>query len=460
MTKGVASYDLERLIALGASVVERARSSGADVAEVSVGEGRHLSAKVRLGEPELVEEAGSKSIGLRVMRGQQVAVTFTSDLSESGLQRFVQDALELASLAQTDPFAGPPDPSLLSKRSEHRDLDLFDESVDSIDAKRALEMALRAERAALGSDPRLNNSEGATVSRQSSASALVTSGGFAAAHRDTYVSIIVNPVADDQGGKKRSGHYWSARRHLSELESPEAVGQEAARRTLAKLGSRKLDTQEVAVVFDPDSARSMLGLLAGCITGGAVWRKSSYLAEREGQRIASDLVTVIDDPLLPRAPGSRAFDGEGLICRRNVVVDQGVLRTFLLDTYSARKLAKASTASASRGGSGGVGASTSNFFLQPGALQPKQLLAATERALYVTDMMGFGFNAVTGDFSRGAAGFWIEKGERIFPVSEVTISLNLDELLMRIDAVADDLDHRTSIAAPTFRVSTMTVAGR
>jgi PmbA protein len=456
----VASYDLDGLIRLGASVVERARAAGADVAEVSVGEGQHLSAKVRLGEPELVEQAGSKSIGLRVMRGQQVAVTFTSDLSEFGLQRFVQDALELADLSQPDPFAGPPDPALLSKRSEHRDLDLFDESVDSIDAKRALDMATRAERAALGSDARLTNSEGATVSRQSGASALVTSGGFAAAQRGTYVSIVVNPVADDQDGKKRSGHHWSARRHLAELESPEAVGEEAARRTLAKLGSRKLDTQEVAVVFDPDSARSMLGLLAGCITGGSVWRKSSYLAEREGQRIASDLVTIVDDPLLPRAPGSRSFDGEGLLCRRSVVVDKGVLRTFLLDSYSARKLDKNSTASASRGGGGGVGASTSNFFLQPGALTPKQLLASTERALYVTDMMGFGFNAVTGDFSRGAAGFWLEKGEPIFPVSEVTISLNLDELLKRIDAVADDLDHRTSIAAPTFRVSAMTVAGR
>jgi PmbA protein len=454
----VASYDLDGLMELGASVVERARRAGADVAEASVGESRHLSAKVRLGEPELVEEAGSKSIGLRVMRGQQVAVTSTSDLSPAGLEHLVQDALELAALAQPDPFAGPPDPKLLSKRSEHKDLQLFDDSVDSIDAARALDMAKRAERAALGTDKRLNNSEGATVSRQSGASALVTSGGFAAASRGTYVSIVVNPVADDTDGKKRSGHYWAARRHLTELETPESVGEEAARRTLAKLGSQKLDTQEVAVVFDPDSARAMIGLVAGCITGGAVWRKSSYLAEREGERIASELCTIIDDPLLPRAPGSRPYDGEGLLCRRNLVVDRGVLRTFLLDSYSGRKLSKPSTASASRGG--GVGASTSNFYLQPGELTPQALLAGTERALYVTDMMGFGFNAVTGDFSRGAAGFWIEKGERMFPVSEVTISLNLDELLKRIDAIANDLDQRTSIAAPTFRVSAMIVGGR
>jgi PmbA protein len=454
------AYDLERLKSLAASVVERAQKAGADVAECSVSEGRHLSAKVRLGEPELLEEAGSKSVGLRVMRGQQVAVTSTSDLTPDGIEHLVHDAIELADLAQPDAFAGPPDPSLLSKESQHADLDLFDDSVDSIDGARALDMAKRAESVALRADKRLTNSEGSTVSRQSGASALCTSGGFCAAMRGTYVSIVVNPVADDADGKKRSGYYWSARRHLDELESPEAVGEEAARRTLAKLGSRKLETQEVAVVFEPAAARSIIGLLASCITGGAAWRKSSYLTEREGDRIASDLVTLVDDPLIPRAPGSRPFDGEGLLSRRNVVVGAGKLERFLLDSYSARKLKKQSTASASRGGGGGVGASTSNFFLQPGTQTPKQLLDATERALYVTDMMGFGFNAVTGDFSRGAAGFWLERGERVFPVSEVTISLNLDDMLKRIDAVADDLDHNTSICAPTFRVSAMTLAGK
>jgi PmbA protein len=238
------------------------------------------------------------------------------------------------------------------------------------------------------------------------------------------------------------------------------VGREAARRTVAKLGAKKLDTQEVPVVFDPEVGRSILGLLAGCINGGAIWRRSSYLLDREGDSVASDLVTVIDDPLIAGAPGSRPFDGEGLASRRTLIVDRGKLQTYLLDTYSARKLGKESTASASRGSSGGVGPATTNFILQPGAITPEDLLASTERGLYVTEMMGFGFNAVTGDFSRGAGGFWIENGEKTFPVSEVTISLNLDELLKRIDAVANDLDLRTSIATPTFRVRAMTVAGR
>lgn len=456
----VERYDIEPLVALGEAIIERALAAGADVAEATVSEGAHLSAKVRLGEPELVEEAGSKSVGLRVMRGQRVAVTSTSDLTDAGLRRFVEDALELAELSQPDPCAGPPPAELLSRRAEHADLDLFDATVEDIDAGRALDLSRRAERAALGTDARITNSEGATVTRHAGATALVTGAGFRGGLRGTYASIVVNPVADDAGGKKRSGYHWSARRHLAALDAPEAVGEEAARRTLAKLGSRKLDTQEVAVVFDPDAGRSILGLLATCITGGSVWRKASYLADRMGDRIASDLVTVVDDPLLVRAPGSRPFDGEGLLSRRNVVIERGVLRGFLLDTYSGKKLDRPSTANASRGSGGGVGAATSNFFLQPGEQTPMELVRSTERALYVTDMMGFGFNPVTGDFSRGAAGFWIERGERVFPVSEVTISLNLDDLLKRIDAVANDQDFKTSVTTPTFRVSAMTVAGK
>jgi PmbA protein len=453
-------YDINKLIELGSQVVERALSKGATVAEVGVSEGAHLSVKVRMGEPELVEEAGSKSLGLRVMRGQQVAVTWTSDLTEAGLARFVDDAIELAQLAQPDPFAGPPDPAVLSRANQHADLQLFDSAVNDMDAARAIDMAKRAEKAALGLDPRLTNSEGANVSRQSGASVLVTSGGFRGGLRGTYTSISVHPVADDADGKKRGGYYWSARRFANEVEAPEAVGLEAARRTLQKLGSRKLDTQEVAVIFDPDAGRSILGLLASCVNGGAIWRKGSYLIEREGQPVASPLVTIIDDPLIVRGPGSRPFDGEGLLSRKNTIVENGVLKTFILDTYSAKKLGKQSTGNASRGSGGGVGPATSNLILQPGQQTVESLIASTDKALYVTDMMGFGFNAVTGDFSRGASGYWIERGQRMFPVSEVTISLNLDDMLKRIDAVADDLDLRTSLCTPTFRISSMTVGGR
>jgi PmbA protein len=450
----------ESLIALGERVVEAAQKGGATVAEASVREGSHLTAKIRMREPELVEEAGSRALGLRVMIGQQVAVSYTSDLSDAGVSRLVEDALELAQLSEADPFAGAPDPSLLSKREQHVDLELFDEEMGSLGAGEAISRATEGEAAALDSDERISNSDGSTFSRAAGGGVLVTSGGFRGGNRGTYASLSVVPVAADEDGKNRRGYHWSAKRHLAELDSAKEVGLEAARRTLRKLGAKKVDTQEAPVVFDPDAGRSILGLLAGCVNGSAIWRKTSYLLDKENERIASDLVTIVDDPLIPRAPGSRPYDGEGLLSRKNLVVEKGVLKTFLLDSYSARKLDKESTASASRGASGGVGPSTSNFILSPGAISHDELVKSTKKGLYVTEMMGFGFNAVTGDFSRGAAGFWIENGELAFPVSEVTISLNLDELLKRIDAVADDLDLRTSIAAPTFRVSSMTIAGK
>jgi PmbA protein len=451
---------LEQLVSLGQDVVSRAKKAGADVAEAVVGEGSHLSAKIRLGQPELLEEAGSRSVGLRVFVGQQVAVSYTSDLSKAGIDRLVEDAVELAKLSQPDAFAGPPDPSLLSKRSEHVDLNLFDASIDAIDGAQALAHARRAERAALDFDKRVTNSEGGDYSRASGSRAVVTSGGFAGVSTGTYASLSVSPVVDDEGGKKRSGNHWTAKRHAKGLLPDEEVGREAARRTLAKLGATKVDTQECAVVFDPDAARSILGLLAGCITGGAIWRRSSYLLDRVGTQVASELVSVVDDPLIPEAPGSRAWDGEGLLSRRNVVVEKGILKSYLLDSYSARKLKLESTASASRGGSGGVSPGTTNFVLSPGTSSPEEILKSTKKGLYVTDMMGFGFNAVTGDFSRGASGFWIENGEKTFPVSEVTISLNLNDMLQRIDMVGSDLDLRSSVASPTIRVSGMTLAGR
>ncbi|MEM9072308.1 MAG: TldD/PmbA family protein [Myxococcota bacterium] len=451
---------LQELQDAAAEVVEAARKAGADVAEAVARAGSHLSTKVRLGEPELVEEAGSRSLGLRVMLGKQVAVTYTSDLSAFGRGRLVEDAIELARLANEDPFAGPPDPSLLSTPDAWTDLDTYDEGMDSLGADEALKRAKEGEAAARTADDRITNSEGATFTRASGGSALVTSGGFAGSTRGTYASIVVNPVADDTDGKKRQGYHWAAKRHLAALDDAASVGREAARRTLRKLGAQKLETAEMPVIFDPDAARSILGLLSSCINGSSIWRKSSYLVDRLETQVASELVTIVDDPLIPRAPGSRAFDGEGLASRRNVVVDKGVLKTYLLDSYAGRKLDMQSTASASRGASGGVGPSTTNFLLRPTELTPEQLVADTPRGFYVTEMMGYGFNAVTGDFSRGASGFFVDGGELTFPVSEVTISLNVDEIFKRIDAVASDLDMRTSTASPTFRVSAMTVAGR
>jgi PmbA protein len=451
--------ELNELLELGDRILAMATKGGATVAEALLRSGAELSAKVRLGKPELVEEAAHRSAGLRVMKGKQVATTSTSDLTEAGIERFVADALELVELAQEDPFAGPPDPKLLLDPKTAPELDLYDPKGGGVDAAKAIDTAKIGEKAARDFDPRISNSQGATFSRTAGGAALVLSSGFRAAYKGSYQSLSVVPIADDEGGKKRRGYYWTAKRFLDELDDPKTVGEEAARRTLRKLGARSVATCEVPVVFDPDAARQILGILAGCVMGSTIWRKSSYLVGREGTEVASSLITVVDDPLIQRAPGSRPYDGEGLASRKNLVVEKGVLRTYLCDSYSARKLGRESTGNAARGGSAGVSSSTTNFILEPGTDSNEAIVKGTKRGLYVTEMMGFGFNAVTGDFSRGAGGFWIENGELAFPVSEVTISLNVDELWKRIDAVGSDLDMRTATAAPTFRVAKMTVAG-
>jgi PmbA protein len=450
---------LADLLTLGDRIVATATKGGVTVAECLLRSGAELSAKVRMGKPELVEEAGHRSAGLRVMKGRQVASTSTSDLTEAGIDRFVKDALELVELSQEDPSAGPADPKLLCDPNAAPSLDLFDSAGGDVDAAQAIALATKGEDAAFAFDKRITNSDGATFGRNAGGVAMVLSSGFRAAYKGSYQSLSVVPVASDEGGKNRRGYHWTAKRYMSELDPADEVGKEAARRTLRKLGARSVATCEVPVVFDPDAAKSILGMLAGCVMGSSIWRKSSYLVGREGTRVASDLVSVIDDPLIPRAPGSRPYDGEGLASRKNVVVENGILRTYLCDSYSARKLSRESTGSASRGGGAGVGPSTSNFILQPGTDSRDAIVKGTKRGLYVTEMMGFGFNAVTGDFSRGAAGFWIENGELAFPVSEVTISLNVDQLWQSVDAIGSDLDLRTSTASGTIRVAKMTVAG-
>ncbi len=443
------------LLQLAEDILKKLQAGGATEAKVVAREGRDLSVRVRLGEVELVEEAGTRALAVRVSKGKKTATASTSDLTGEGIERIVADALEICELAQEDPYAGLPDAAELAKKYD--DLNLYDPACGTVPAAEAVRRARACEDAARNFDKRITNSEGGSFGRTSSAFALATSGGFRGGYQGSYASVSVSPVAADEGGKNRTSGYWSARRFLEKLESEEAVGREAARRTLRLLGAKKVPTANVPVVFEADAARSLLGAFAGCIVGDSVYRRSSYLCERLETDVASPLVTIVDDPLIMSGPGSRPFDGDGLPSRRNVVVEKGVLKTFLLDTYSARKLKMKSTASAA--GLTGTGAGTSNFTLQAGAQSLDDIVKSTKKGLYVTHMMGFGFNAVTGDFSRGASGYWIENGEIAFPVSEVTISLNFDQLLKRIDAVANDLDMKTGIASPSFRVSEMTVAG-
>jgi PmbA protein len=385
-----------------------------------------------------------------------VAVTYSTDFTIESMRRFAEESLALCQLSDPDPFAALPLREELARAVP--DLDLWDESVLDVGVEHALDMALKGEHAARAWAPRITNSDGAKFSRSVGAVAFVSSAGFSGAYRSSHVSLVVEPLADDSDGKKRNGHYYSSSRHQSDLLDVEDIGREAARRTLAKLGARKLPTCKLTAVFSPEAGRSLLGHWASVISGGSVWRRASYLALREGTTVASPLVTVVDDPLIRRALGSRPFDGEGLPARANVVISKGSLRTFLCDVTAGRRLGRRSTGSAGRGVGSGPQVTTSNFILSPGDEAP-QLLEQVDRGFYVTDLMGFGFNATTGDFSQGAAGFLIEKGERVFPVSEVTLSLNFDDFWKGVDGIANDLDVRSQVRCPTFRVAMVTLAG-
>jgi PmbA protein len=454
----MSSYAVDDLKGIAERACALAKKHGADAAEALVQGGAELSVKVRLGEPELVQEAASRALGLRIFRERRAALTYTSDLSDAALDRFVAESVELAKLAEPDELNELPARELFA--TSQPDLQLWDDQALSVDAKSALERCKVGEAAARAHSPKVTNSEGATFSRVVGASAFANSDGFAGGFRGTYQSLVVEPICDDADGKKRNGFWWTADRFLSRLQDPEAVGREAARRTVAKLGAEKIDTGEMPVVFDPEAGRALLRALFSVISGGAIYRKSSYLLDREGTQVASPLVTIVDDPLIARGPGSRPYDGDGLASRKNVVVDGGTLKTYLLDTYSARKLGRESNGCAGRGVGGAPHVTTSNFILQKGATKPEAILGGITRGLYVTEMMGFGFNAVTGDFSRGAGGFLIENGKLGRPVSEITIGANFNDLWCGVDAVGDDLDLRSSTACPTFRVAKMMVAGR
>ncbi len=447
----VASATLQELVQ---QVVEAARREGATAADVIAMEADAFSVQVRMGEVETTTGARDKGIGLRVFHGQRSASASTSDFSAAGIERLVADTCVLAKLTEEDPFAGLPDdptpPSGL-------DLDLWDGGTRlSVDERVA--MAKQAEAVAMQADPRIVNSEGGAFDTAETEVAYANSNGFAGAYRTSSYGISAMPVASEHDNMQRD-YWYSSARHLADMESPEAVGAEAARRVLRRLGARKVDTCEVPVVFDPNMSASLLGHLASAVSGSAVFKGVSFLGEHLNQSIMPDGITVVDDASLARGLGSRPFDGEGMASGRLPVVENGTLTTFLLDSYSGRKLKMASTGSASRGLSGSPSPSTSNFYMLAGKHSVADIIGSVERGLLVTELIGFGVNGVTGDYSRGAAGVWIENGELSFPVEEITISGNLLEMFQNIEMVGDDLHFRSRVTAPTLKISSMTLAG-
>jgi PmbA protein len=436
-------------------VLKRAKERGATAADAFVVEDRAFSAQVRLGRVDTVKHAREQHLSLRVFSGKSAAAASTSDFSRVSVERLVDEAVSLSRITAPDELSGLPDASELAKVVPS--LDLEDPTGHDLSPEDKIELARRCEAAALAADPRITNSEGGDFADRRAHYAYAASHGFAGEYSTSSFSLSVSPVASENGHMQRDGWYHVTRKRAL-LDAPEAIGKIAAQRALRRLGARQVKTCEVPVIFDPDMAASLVRHIAGAVSGPSLYRSASFLLGKLGQQIAAPGVTIVDDGSMPGGLGSRPFDGEGLSVRRTVVVDKGVLTSYLLDTYSGRKLGMASTHHGARDGAG-VTVSTTNLYLDRGASDPKALIGSVKQGLYVTELIGFGVNGVTGDYSRGAVGLWIDNGELTYPVEEITIAGNLLEMFRAIEGVGNDLVFRDRTAAPTVLIGKMVVAG-
>lgn len=444
-------YGDVKLLDTAEMLISQARKAGADEVEVVVEDGSDFQVEVRRGKIEHLEEAGTRALRIRVIKDKRTAHASSSDLMPEALRRLVKNAVKRAELSTPDEFAGlaplsgpPIDPA---------SLDLFDPDVPRLDARTKIRLARETERLAL-KDKRITNSYGADFSSGEASLVIANSNGFAGQYEQTYCSLSAGLQAGDTDNKVED--YWvTSKRYFRDLETPEDVARKAVERTVRHLNPRKVRTINVPVIFEPSQTGWLLGFLFSCVAGTSIYHKSSFLTGKLGEKIGNDLLNVVDDGLIPGAPGTRPFDSDGLPSRKTIVADKGRLVNYLCNTYAARKLGLKSTASAA-----GTGVGPTNFHLIPGERTSAQIISSTKRGLYLTRTIGHGLNSVTGDISRGAFGLWIENGEIAYPVSEITISGNLGRILKEIQVVGSDLDLSTGpVCGPTIRVAEMTVAG-
>lgn len=442
---------------LATRAIRLALDRGAADAECTLAEGEEFSAVVRMRSLERLKDAGSRAAGLRVLLGKRAGSSYTSDLSVEGIRKLVESAIDIAAISTEDPYAGLPDPSELGALPG--DLQLYSPDIGSIATESRIEQARQTEEAAFSADPRITNSEGASFDAYTGARVFSNSRGFLGAYRLSSCSLSTTPVARQGGLMERDFWYSSARSH-ARLETPAAIGRHAAERTVRRLGARKIATQKVRVVFDPLTARTLLANIFDAVEGDAIYRGASFLAGKLGDRVASENVTIIDDGTLPGLFGTSPFDDEGVPSRRTVVIERGVFKSYLLNSYTARKLGLKTTGNAARGIAGNTGVGHGNLFLEKGERLPEEIIRGIPRGLYVTELIGSGVNIVSGDYSRGAAGLWIENGEFAYPVSEITIASTLQHMLADIETIGSDLEFRGSIASPTVVIREMTVSGQ
>ncbi|TWT05081.1 TldD/PmbA family protein [Reyranella sp. CPCC 100927] len=432
--------------------VSWAKAAGADAVDAIYVEGTQLAVSQRLGEREQLERSEGRDVGLRVFVGTRQAIVSTTDLNVAALKELAQRAVAMARAVPEDPVCGLAPSDLLAR--QWPDLDLDDGAEASVD--QLADWCARAEDAARAISG-VTNSEGASASWGRTRVALAASNGFAGTYSRGGYSLSCSVLAGDGTGMERD-YDWTSGVYVDQLEAPEKIGRTAGENAVKRLNPRRMKSTKAPVVYDQRIASGLVGHLAGAINGRAIARKTSFLLDRLGQRIFKAGIRIVDDPHRKRESGSRPFDGEGLPTRRWNIIDDGVLTTWVLDMASARQLDLAPTGHGSRGVSGPPSPSTSNLYLEPGDQSVDDLIADIENGLYVTELIGFGVNGVTGDYSRGAAGFWIENGKLTFPVSGMTVAGNLKDMFLNLTP-ANDLVFKGAVNAPTVRVDGMTIAG-
>jgi PmbA protein len=438
---------IDELLSLAGEAVSHARALGADAVHAVAADGRSTEISVLDGKIEKVEQAEARDISLKVYSGKSSATISGSVLTKEAIHRLAENALRMAKLAPPDPFSGIADPDQLATHIP--DLDLA--AHDLPDPQRLEDLALRAEAAALAV-PGVTKSSGAGASRSETMVGVVISNGFSQGYRRTGVGVSMSAIAGEGLSMQRDYDYSSAI-HFVDLRDPEAIGRSAGERAVKRVDPRKVKSQSVPVIYDRRVASGLIGHLLGAINGAAIARGTSFLKDAMGQQVFAPGITIIEDPFIMRGLGSRPFDGEGLSCHRRNLIENGTLTGWVLDLRAARQLGLAPTGQGSRGGP-----TTSNVYLPAGAQSPEEQIRAVGTGLYVTELIGSSINTVTGDYSRGASGFWIENGELAFPVSEITIAGNLKDMFRTI-APASNLEFRSSVNAPNCLVEGLTIAG-
>ncbi len=438
-------------------IIKRAKDEGADQVDVVAVKSTNNEINVRLGEIEKLGAASPKGVGIRIFKNNRKAITSTSDFRKKSINDLISKTVEMAKITNQDEYAGLPGKKVQGMADV--DLALFDNKISNIATDKKIELAKKMEKIGLDFDKRIVNSDGASWSDNISTFALANSNGFYGEQKTTSCGLSLSLLAEEKGVKQTN--YWSThKRFFNQLDSIESVAKTAAERTLQKLGSIKPETQKVPVVFDPQVGRDFLNIISSVILGSAIYRGRSFLIDDLNQQVAVDNLNIIDDGLMENGLGSRLFDDEGLPSRKNVVIKNGILKTWLTDTYTGKKLKMKSTGNASRGLGSNPSPAVSNFYMEKGQYSPEEIIKSVKNGLYLTNVHWTGINRITGDYSRGAEGIWIKDGQLDQPVQEFTVASNMKNMMKNIVMIGNDLEFRSSVSAPTFKISEMTISGK